>query len=271
MLEFFHFCIETPQRIQSHDGNISIKDMSYLLSTQERIGGFPGGGRGWNLLGSCSGEKVALTGRGILLLLPDDEDRERGSSPPQSDLEPRSEESLSLGKTQGRLSQDRDGEGEWVGEPGTGLLQRWRLSMLRSLLGESRGAPGSRTGMRLSLGDRGESLLLRRAGGGDEETVTVLSTAPPAVSAWGCWLGSEDRSGRPESLSGSLSFVKWAEGPLAGLGTWPKSNLSPSFKFSSGSWSDLTDGASRGIASLFSCTGDPQLGFWKEANDHQRK
>lgn len=68
--------------------------------------------------------KVALTGRGILLLLPDEEDRERGSSPTQSDLDPRSEKSRSLGKTHGRLSQDRDGEGEWVGEPGTGLLQR---------------------------------------------------------------------------------------------------------------------------------------------------
>lgn len=96
----------------------------YLLSTQGRIGGFPGGGRGRNLLVSCSGIKVALTGRGILLLLPDEDDRERGSSPTRSDLEPRSEGSLSLGKAEGRLSQDRDGEGEWVGEPGTGLLQR---------------------------------------------------------------------------------------------------------------------------------------------------
>lgn len=87
-----------------------------LLSTHGRMGGFPGGGRGRNLLVSCSGTKVALTGRGILLLLPDEEDRERGSS--------RSEESLSLGKAQGRLSQDSEGEGEWVGEPGTGLLQR---------------------------------------------------------------------------------------------------------------------------------------------------
>lgn len=102
----------------------SLYNMSYLVSTHGRMGGFPGGGRGRNLLVSCSGIKVALTGRGILLLLPDEEDRERGSSPPQSDLEPRSEESLSLGKAQGRLSQDRDGEGEWVGEPGTGLLQR---------------------------------------------------------------------------------------------------------------------------------------------------
>lgn len=225
---------------------------SYLVSTHGRMGGFPGGGRGRNLLVSCSGIKVALTGRGILLLLPDEEDRERGSSPPQSDLEPRSEESLSLGKAQGRLSQDRDGEGEWVGEPGTGLLQRWRLSMLRSLPGESRGVPGSRTGIRLNLGDDGESLRLSRAGGGEEETVTVLSIAPPAVSAWGCWFGSEERSGRPESLSGSLSFVRWAVRPLAGLGTGANSNLSPS----SGALSDIPDGASSGIASLLSCTGD---------------
>lgn len=150
------------------------------------MGGFPGGGRGRNLLVSCSETKEALTGRGILLLLPDEEDRERGSSPTQSDLEPRSEKSLSLGRAQGRLSQDREGEGEWVGEPGTGLLQRWRLSMLRSLQGESRGELGSRTGIRLSLGDEGEFLRLSTGGGGEEDTVTVLSTAPPAVSAWGC-------------------------------------------------------------------------------------
>lgn len=166
--------------------NVLAIHSSYLLSTHGRIGGFPGGGRGRNLLVSCSGTKVALTGRGILLLLPDEEDRERGSSPAQSDLEPRSEESLSLGRAEGRLSQDRDGEGEWVGEPGTGLLQRWRLSMLRSLLGESMGALGSRTGIRLSFGDKGESLRLSRGGGGEEEKVTVLSIAPPTVSAWGC-------------------------------------------------------------------------------------
>lgn len=205
---------------------------------------------------SCSGTKVALTGRGILLLPPDEEDRERGSSAAQSDLEPRSEGSRSLGRAQGRLSQDRDGEGEWVGEPGTGLLQRWRRSKWRSRLGESRGAPGSRTGIRLSLGDEGESLCLRKAGGGEEETVTVLSMAPPAVSAWGCWFGSEERSGRPESLSGSLSLVRWAAWPLAGLGTGANSNLPPSFTISSGTLADLPDGASSGIASLFSCTGD---------------
>lgn len=241
---------------------------SYLLSTHGRIGGFPGGGRGRNLLVSCSGRKLALTGRGILLLLPDEEDRERGSSPPQSDLEPRSEESLSLGKAQGRLSQDRDGEGEWVGEPGTGLLQRWRRSMLRSLVGESR-TLGSRTGIRLNLGDDGESLRLSRAGGGEEETVTVLSIAPPTASAWGCWFGSEERSGRPESLSGSLSFVRWEVGPLAGLGTGANSNFPPSFKTSSGTLSDSPDGASRGIASLFSCTGDcgAQLEDWEEFDD----
>lgn len=68
------------------------------------------------MLASCSGTKVALTGRGILLLLPDEEDRERGSS--------RSDDGLSLGRALGRLSQDRDGDGEWVGDPGTGLLQR---------------------------------------------------------------------------------------------------------------------------------------------------
>lgn len=157
---------------------------SYLLSAHGRRGGFPGGGRGRNLLVSSSGTKVALTGRGILLLLPDEEDRERGSSPTQSDLEHRSERSRSLSRAQGRLSQDRDGEGEWVGEPGAGLLQRWRRSMLlRSLLGESRGLFGSRTGIRLNLGDDGEPRLLSRAGGGEEETVTVLSRAPPAVSA----------------------------------------------------------------------------------------
>ncbi len=50
-------------------------------------------------------------------------------------------------------------------------------------MGESKGAPGSRTGIRLDFGDEGESLRLSRAGGGEEETVTVLSTAPPAVSA----------------------------------------------------------------------------------------
>lgn len=242
---------------------------SYLLSTHGRMGGFPGGGRGRNLLVSCSGIKVALTGRGILLLLPDEEDRERGSSPTHSDLEPRSEESLSLGKAQGRLSQDRDGEGEWVGEPGTGLLQRWRLSMWRSLLGESRRAVASRTGIRLSLGDEGESLRLSRAGGGEEETVTVLSIGPPAVSAWGCWFGSEERSGKPESLSGSRSFVRWAVGPLARLGTGANSNIPPSFKISSWSLPDLLDGASSGIASLLSCTGDcgTQLGDWEEVND----
>lgn len=147
------------------------------------MGGFPGGGRGRNLLVSCSGTNVALTGRGILLLLHDDKDSERGSSPAQSDLEPRSEESLSLGRAEGRLSQDRDGEGEWVGEPGIGLLQRLRFSMFKSLLGESRGLLGSRTGIRLNLGDEGESLRLSRAGGGEEDTVTVLSTAPPTVSA----------------------------------------------------------------------------------------
>lgn len=53
-----------------------------------------------------------LTGRGILLLLPEEDDRDRGSSAPQSDRDPRSDGSLSLEKTQGRLSQDRDGEGE---------------------------------------------------------------------------------------------------------------------------------------------------------------
>ena len=78
-----------------------------------------------NLLVNCSGAKGLFTGRGILLLLPDEEDRERGSSPSQSDLEPpRSDRSLSLGKAPGRLSQERDGQGEWVGVPGTGLLQR---------------------------------------------------------------------------------------------------------------------------------------------------
>lgn len=150
------------------------------------MGGFPGGGRGRNLLFSCSGRNEALTGRGILLLLPEEDDKERGSSPTQSEREPLSEESLSLGKAQGRLSQDRDGEGECVGEPGTGLLQRCRFSRFRSLLGESKGLLGSLTGIRLSLGEEGESLCLSRAGGGEEETVTVLSTAPPAVSAWSC-------------------------------------------------------------------------------------
>lgn len=227
---------------------------SYLLSTHGRMGGFPGGGRGRNLLVSCSGSaKVALTGRGILLLLPDEEDRDRGSSPTQSDLEPRSEQSLSLGRAQGRLSQERDGEGEWVSEPGIGLLQRWRLSKLRSLLGESRGELGSRTGIRLSLGDKGESLCLSTAGGGEEET--VLSTVPPAMSTWGWWFGSEERSGRPESLSGSLSLIRWAVGPLTELGTGAKSNLPRSLEISSTS-SDLPDGASGGTASPFSCAGD---------------
>lgn len=230
------------------------------------MGGFPGGGRGRNLPVSCSGVKLPLTGRGILLLLPDEEERESGSSPPQSDLEPRSEDSRSLGRAQGRLSQDRDGEGECVGEPGTGLLQRWRRSAFRSLLGESRGALGSRTGIRLSLGDKGESLRRSRAGGGEEETVTVLSMAPPAVSAWGCWLGSEERSGRPESLSGSLSVVRWAA--LAGLGTGASSSLPSSFRISSAALSDLLDGASSGMASLFSCTGDcsTQLEDWTETD-----
>lgn len=67
---------------------------------------------------------LAFTGCRILLLLPDEDEKDRGSSAPQSDREPRSEDGLSLGKAQGRLSQDREGEGEWVGEPGTGLLQR---------------------------------------------------------------------------------------------------------------------------------------------------
>lgn len=67
-----------------------------------------------------------------------------------------------------------------MGEPGTGLLQRCRLSNLRSLLGDSRGELGSRTGMRLSLGEVKESVRLSTTGGGEEET--VLSIAPPAVS-----------------------------------------------------------------------------------------
>lgn len=233
------------------------------------MGGFPGGGRGKNLLVSCSGRNVALTGRGILLLLPEEDDRDRGSSPAQSDLEPRSEESLSLGRAQGRLSQDRDGEGECVGEPGAGLLQRWRLSMFRSLLGESNGLLGSRTGIRLNLGDDGESLRLSRAGGGDEETVTVLSTAPPAVSAWGCWFGSEERSGRPESLSGSLSLVRWNVGPLMGFNTGAESNFPPFFKLSSTSSSNLQDDSSGGAVLLF-CTGErgSPLEVWEQRNHH---
>lgn len=77
---------------------------SYLVSADTRPVGLPGGGRGRNLLESCSGMKVALTGRGILLLLPDEDDRDRGSS--------RSDDSLSLGSALGRLSQDSDGDGE---------------------------------------------------------------------------------------------------------------------------------------------------------------
>lgn len=168
---------------------------SYLVSAHARLDGFPGGGRGRNLLVSCSGRKVALRGRGILLLLPDEDDRDSGSS--------RSDDSRSLGSALGRLSQDSDGDGEWVGEPGTGLLQRCCLSAtLKSrMLGESRKMAGSRMGMRLNLGDNGESLGRRTAGGGEEETVAV-------VSACGCWCGSRERSGRPESLSGSLSLVR---------------------------------------------------------------
>lgn len=55
-------------------------EFNYLVSRH----GFPGGGRGRNLTGSCFGMEVpvVLTGRGILLLLPDEEDRDRGSSAP---------------------------------------------------------------------------------------------------------------------------------------------------------------------------------------------
>lgn len=139
------------------------------MSAHARADGFPGGGRGRNLLESCSGMKVALTGRGILLLLPDEDDRDRGSS--------RSDDSLSLGSALGRLSQDSDGDGEWVGEPGTGLLQRCRLSpaLASRLLGQSRKMAGSRTGIRLNLGEDGESLGRRTTSGGELETVAVVS------------------------------------------------------------------------------------------------
>lgn len=140
------------------------------MSAQARADGFPGGGLGRNLLESCSGMKVALTGRGILLLLPDEDDKDRSSS--------RSDDSLSRGSALGRLSQDSDGDGEWVGEPGTGLLQRCRLSPASRLLGESKKMAGSRTGMRLNLGEDGESLGRRATSGGEVETVAV-------VSAWG--------------------------------------------------------------------------------------
>lgn len=81
---------------------LSVSNLTYLVSAL----GFPGGGRGRNLTASCLGAEVpeVLTGRGILLLLPDEEDRDRGSSTPQSDLDPLSEGSLSLSKRQGRLS-----------------------------------------------------------------------------------------------------------------------------------------------------------------------
>lgn len=98
---------------------------------------------------TCSEQKVALTGRGILLRLPELELRDRGSS-------------LSRGRAEGRLSQDREGEGECVGEPWRGLLQRFS-----SLLGESSG-----TGILLRRGEVGESLLLH-----DD------AAAPPAGSA----------------------------------------------------------------------------------------
>lgn len=148
-----------------------------------------------------------------------------------------------------------------MGEPGTGLLQRWRRSNLRSLLWDSRGELGSRTGIRLSLGEVEESVRLSITGGGEEET--VLSIAAPAGSpcCCCCWLGSEEWSGRPESLSGSLSFVSRVMRPLAGHGTEHNFNLSPS---SVAVW-QFPDGASSGIASLLSWTGDcsPQLEDWE--------
>lgn len=124
-----------------------------------------------------------MTGRGILLLLPEEEsERESRSSPSQSEREPRSEQERNLSRTpQGsRLSQESDGEGEWEGEPGTGLLQRWR----RSIVGESGTVVGSRMGMRLNLGEEGDSLRSRTkvGGGGEEEKVPVLSAALPAFS-----------------------------------------------------------------------------------------
>ena len=95
----------SPQLFDIHIVNATDAHNSVPIVDNRHVGGFPGGGRGRNLL-------------------PDEMDRERGSSPSQSDLEPRSDKSLSLGKALGRLSQERDGQGEWVGEPGTGLLQR---------------------------------------------------------------------------------------------------------------------------------------------------
>lgn len=64
-----------------------------------------------------------------------------------------------------------------MGEPGTGLLQRCRLSpaLASRLLGQSRKMAGSRTGIRLNLGEDGESLGRRMTSGGEEETVAVVS------------------------------------------------------------------------------------------------
>jgi hypothetical protein len=240
---------------------------SYLLSTEGRAGGFPGGGRGRKPLASGSGSTEVHTGRGILLLLPEDDDSDRGSSPCQSQREPRSDGGRSRGRAPGRLSQDSDGEGECVGEPCTGLLQRWQRRSSAAAVGggparpgESRvGEAGSRTGIRLCRGEvEDESLRGRAGGGGDADTVTaVLSSAPqPPASAWSCWLGSEERSGRPESLSGSRSLVSWAQGPLAA-----GASRSRSLRTSSEGSSSLLEGASRGMASLRSCAGDcgPQL------------
>lgn len=93
---------QTLHTITSKPSYLAACNLTYLVSTV----GFPGGGRGRNLTASCFGTEVleVLTGRGILLLLPDEEDRDRGSSAPQSDLDPLSEGSLSLGKRQGRFS-----------------------------------------------------------------------------------------------------------------------------------------------------------------------
>ena len=214
-----------------------------------------------------SGSTEVLTGRGILLLFPEDDDSDK------SQREPRSDGSQSRGRAPGRLSQDSDGEGECVGEPWTGLLQRWQRRSSAVAVGgsarpgESRvGEAGSRTGIRLSRGEEEQESRRGRSGGGDADTVTaVLSSAPqPPASAWGCWLGSEERSGRPESLSGSRSLVSWAQGPLA-AGRGSGASLSRSLRTSSEGSSGLLEGASRGMALLRSCTGDcsPELEDWR--------
>lgn len=68
----------------------------YLESIVERLGGFPGGGRGMKCAVMVSALVVGVTGRGILLFRKsglEEEDSDGGSSPLRSEREPRSDSS----------------------------------------------------------------------------------------------------------------------------------------------------------------------------------